>query len=65
MQTVFKSIMSNRKRTILNVIYFVLNVEIRETDSKLKSEMGQTPMDVEVKTPIDSPEKLLPDEWIY
>lgn len=52
--------MLNRNGTI-----FVLNVEIRQTDSKLKSEMVQTPVDAEVKTTIDSPEKLLPDEWIY
>ncbi|CAN7042347.1 hypothetical protein BRARA_B02630 [Brassica rapa] len=48
-----------------NGIHISPRSEIRETDSKLKSEMGQTPMDVEVKTPIDLPEKLLPDEWIY
>ncbi|KAG2312108.1 hypothetical protein Bca4012_026639 [Brassica carinata] len=49
-----------------NGIHISPRSEIRQTDSKLKSEMVQiTPMDAEVKTPIDSPEKLLPDEWIY
>jgi hypothetical protein len=43
-----------------------LNVEIRENDSKKKSEMlATTPIKIEAENPIDSPEKLLPEEWIY
>ncbi|CAH8301204.1 unnamed protein product [Eruca vesicaria subsp. sativa] len=48
-----------------NGIHISPRSEIRETDYKLKSEMVQTSVDIEVKTPNDSPEKLLPEEWIY
>ncbi|XP_010422530.1 PREDICTED: uncharacterized protein LOC104707799 isoform X2 [Camelina sativa] len=37
----------------------------RENNPKKKSEMLVMPMKIEGETPIDSPEKLLPDEWIY
>lgn len=36
-----------------------------ENDSKKKSEMVETPVNTEGETLIDSPEKLLPEEWIY
>ncbi|EOA22669.1 hypothetical protein CARUB_v10003372mg [Capsella rubella] len=36
-----------------------------EKNSKKKSELLVMPMKTEVESPIDSPEKLLPDEWIY
>ncbi|XP_010455930.1 PREDICTED: uncharacterized protein LOC104737451 isoform X1 [Camelina sativa] len=39
--------------------------DIRENNLKKKSEMLVMPMKIEGETPIDSPEKLLPDEWIY
>ncbi|XP_018474877.1 uncharacterized protein LOC130509071 isoform X1 [Raphanus sativus] len=39
--------------------------EMAENDSKKKSEMVETPVNTEGETLIDSPEKLLPEEWIY
>lgn len=36
-----------------------------ENNSKKKSEMVETPANIEVETLIDSPENLLPEEWIY
>ncbi|CAA7047112.1 unnamed protein product [Microthlaspi erraticum] len=49
-----------------NGIHISPRSEIRENDSKMKkSEMVETPLNIEVETPIDSPEKLLPEEWIY
>lgn len=60
----FKCITLNKVNNFKYII-FVLNVEIRENDSKKKSKMVATPMNMEVETPIDSPEKLLPEEWIY
>ncbi|CAA0393340.1 unnamed protein product [Arabidopsis thaliana] len=49
-----------------NGIHISPRPEIRENDSKKKSEMlATTPMKIEAENPIDSPEKLLPEEWIY
>ncbi|ESQ37961.1 hypothetical protein EUTSA_v10029004mg [Eutrema salsugineum] len=48
-----------------NGIHICPRSEIRENDSKKKSKMVETPMNIEVETPIDSPEKLLPEEWTY
>ncbi|CAH2071884.1 unnamed protein product [Thlaspi arvense] len=49
-----------------NGIHISPRSEIRENDSKKKSEIVvETPMKTEAETPIDSPEKLLPEEWIY
>ncbi|KAF8053285.1 hypothetical protein N665_1436s0001 [Sinapis alba] len=39
--------------------------QMLESVSKKKSEMVETPVNTEVETLIDSPEKLLPEEWIY
>lgn len=44
---------------------FSLNVKMLENNSKKKSEMVETPANIEVETLIDSPENLLPEEWIY
>lgn len=55
-----------KKKSIFKyILYFVLNVEMAENDSKKKSEMVETPVNTEGETLIDSPEKLLPEEWIY
>ncbi|KAL1225096.1 hypothetical protein V5N11_033512 [Cardamine amara subsp. amara] len=48
-----------------NGIHISPRQETRENDLKKKSEMLVTPMKIEEETPIDSPEKLLPEEWIY
>lgn len=54
-----------KKSKFKYILYFVLNVEMAENDSKKKSEMVETPVNTEGETLIDSPEKLLPEEWIY
>ncbi|KAL0712137.1 hypothetical protein Bca4012_019115 [Brassica carinata] len=48
-----------------NRIHVSPRSEMPENDSKKKSKMVETPVNTEVETLIDSPEKLLPEEWIY